>query len=58
VSARLAGWRADPRDPRKQEIATDLLRDGIADGSLRLPHQAIIEFVAAVNRPSPTARPC
>ena len=50
-------YRFDPRDPRKQEIATDLLRDGIADGSLRLAHQAIVEFVAAVTRPVAAGAP-
>jgi hypothetical protein len=32
-------------------IATEILRRGIIEGSARLPHQAIIEFVAAVTRP-------
>lgn len=44
-------YRFDPRDQRKQHAATELLREGIADGSARLPHQAIVEFVAAVTRP-------
>lgn len=41
----------DYRFPEKQEIATGLLRRGIVDGSMRLPYQAIIEFVAAAARP-------
>jgi predicted nucleic acid-binding protein len=44
-------YRYDYRFPQKQEIATALLRHGIAKGSVRLPHQAIVEFVAAVTRP-------
>jgi predicted nucleic acid-binding protein len=44
-------YRFDPRDRRKQRVATAVLREGIADGSARLPHQAIVEFVAAVTRP-------
>lgn len=44
-------YRFDPRFPKKQRIATDLLRKGLADDTLRLPHQAIVEFVAAVSRP-------
>jgi predicted nucleic acid-binding protein len=44
-------YRFDPRFPEKQRIATNLLRKGIAEGSLRLPHQAIVEFVAVVTRP-------
>ena len=50
-------YRFDSRDPRKQRIATELLRDGIAGGSLRLPHQAIVEFVAATTRPLSGAGP-
>lgn len=44
-------YRYDGRFPEKQRVATDLLRQGIAAGSLRLPHQAIMEFVAAATRP-------
>lgn len=43
--------RDHPRFPGKQRIATELLRRGIADNTLRLPHQAIVEFVAAVSCP-------
>jgi len=32
-------------------VATEILRRGIAEDSVRLPHQAILEFVAAVTRP-------
>jgi hypothetical protein len=35
----------------KQKIATGILRRGIVEDSVRLPHQAIIEFVAAVTPP-------
>ncbi len=51
VDTNVLVYRFDPRDRRKQQIATDLLRAGIADASFRLPHQAIVEFVAAVTRP-------
>ena len=44
-------YRFDHRFPDKQRIATELLRRGIADDSVRLPHQAIIEFYAVVTRP-------
>jgi predicted nucleic acid-binding protein len=44
-------YRFDPRFPEKQRRATDLLRQGIAEDSLRLPHQALVEFVAAATRP-------
>jgi predicted nucleic acid-binding protein len=44
-------YRFDPRFPRKQRIATNLLRRGVAEDVVRLPHQVILEFVAAVTRP-------
>ena len=51
VDTNVLVYRFDPRFPRKQEIADELLRAGIADGSLHLPHQAVVEFVAAITRP-------
>ncbi|MGI8430180.1 MAG: PIN domain-containing protein [Solirubrobacteraceae bacterium] len=50
-------YRFDSRFPEKQRIAAELLRAGIEDGSLRLPHQAIIEFVAAVTGPGGHGEP-
>ncbi len=44
-------YRFDGRFPEKQRVATELLRAGAADGTIYLPHQAIVEFVAAVTRP-------
>jgi len=44
-------YRFDPRFPEKQRRATEFLRLGVMEGNLRLPHQAIIEFVATVSRP-------
>lgn len=41
----------DPRDPVKQRIARERLRFGLARNALVLPHQAVVEFVAAVSRP-------
>jgi hypothetical protein len=38
------------RFPEKQKVATGILRRGIEENSIRVPHQAIIEFVAAVTR--------
>ena len=46
-------YRYDERFPEKQSIASDVLRDGIATGSARIPHQAIVEFVAAATRGGP-----
>ena len=50
-------YRFDPRFPEKQRTATDLLGRGIADDSVRLPYQAILEFVAAASRPTPAGPP-
>jgi predicted nucleic acid-binding protein len=51
VDTNILVYRFDPRFPDKQQTAIDLLRRGIRDDSVRLPHQAIVEFVAAVTRP-------
>lgn len=51
VDTNILVYRFDPRFPDKQQTAIDLLRRGIRDDSIRLPHQAIVEFVAAVTRP-------
>jgi len=53
VDTNVLVYRFDPASPRKQAIATELLRRGIAQDSLRIPHQAIIEFVAAATRQRP-----
>ena len=52
VDTNVLVYRYDGRDPQKQRIATDLLRRGIADRSIRIAHQAIVEFYAAVTRGS------
>lgn len=51
IDTNLLVYRFDGRFPEKQQVAIDLLRAGIADGSLVLPHQAILEFVAVATRP-------
>ena len=51
VDTNVLVYRFDPRFPEKQRIATELLRRGIADDAIRLPHQAILEFVAVATRP-------
>ncbi len=50
VDTNVLVYRFDSRFRRKQQIATELLRRGIAEDSVRVPHQAIVEFVAAVTR--------
>ena len=43
-------YRFDSRFPEKKKIATEILRRGIIEDSVRVPHQAILEFVAAATR--------
>lgn len=50
-------YRFDYRAPEKQRVAQDLLRRGIAERSLLLPHQAVIEFIPAVTRPTKQGPP-
>src|ERR1039458_5245371 len=40
----------DPSDPKKRARARDLLRRGTSASDLRIPHQAMVEFVNAVTR--------
>jgi predicted nucleic acid-binding protein len=51
VDTNILVYRFDGRFPEKQKIATHILRMGIIEDSVRVPHQAIVEFVAAVTRP-------
>jgi predicted nucleic acid-binding protein len=51
VDTNILVYRFDARFPEKQRIATALLRAGLVTDSVRLPHQAILEFVAATTRP-------
>jgi predicted nucleic acid-binding protein len=51
VDTNVLVYRFDSRFPEKQKRATEILRRGIVEDSVRLPHQAILEFVAAVTRP-------
>jgi predicted nucleic acid-binding protein len=57
VDTNIVVYAFDPRDPAKQRAAIELLRAGIARDDIRLPHQAIVEFVAAVTRPLPGGAP-
>jgi len=51
VDTNVLVYRFDPRFPEKQRVATEMLRQGLRDDTVRVPHQAIVEFVAAVTRP-------
>ena len=50
VDTNVLVYRFDHLFPEKQKRATEILRHGIAEDSVRIPHQAIVEFVAAVTR--------
>ncbi len=51
VDTNILVYRYDKRFPDKQRVATEILRRGIADESVCVPHQAILEFLSAVTRP-------
>ncbi len=53
IDTNLLVYCYDPRFPEKRRIAIELLRDGLTAGTLVLPHQSVVEFVAAVSRPRP-----
>lgn len=57
VDTNVLVYRFDGRFPAKQRRATALLKRGIADDTVRVPHQAIVEFVAAVSRPGGAGKP-
>lgn len=50
VDTNVLVYRFDSRFPEKQARATEVIRQGIADGSLRVAHQALVELVAATTR--------
>jgi len=47
----------DPRAPAKQQRASAILLEGLGQDTIRLPHQAVVEFVAAVTRPTDQGPP-
>ena len=53
VDTNVLVYRFDPRFQEKQTRATRLLETAVQPGSLSLPHQALVEFVAATTRPLP-----
>jgi predicted nucleic acid-binding protein len=57
VDTNILVYRFDARFPAKQKRATALLRQGILDESLVVPHQALVEFVAVVTRPIVEGKP-
>ncbi len=57
VDTNVLVYRFDGRFPAKQRKATELLKRGILEDTVRLPHQAVLEFVAAVSRPTSSGEP-
>ena len=53
VDTNVLVYRFDPRFPEKQERARRLLETAARPGVLSVPHQALVEFVAATTRPLP-----
>ena len=50
VDTNILVYSFDARYLEKQRIARHLLQQGLSSDSARIPHQALIEFVAAVTR--------
>ena len=51
VDTNVLVYRFDPRFPARQRVAQELLRRGIGEDAVRIPLQALVEFVAVVVRP-------
>jgi predicted nucleic acid-binding protein len=57
VDTNILVYRCDPRDPGKRAAALEVLRQGERSGELRIPHQALVEFVNSVTRLRGAAQP-
>lgn len=57
VDTNVLVYRYDGRDPCKQRVATEILRRGIEEQSIRVAFQAVVEFYAAVTRTSRGSSP-
>lgn len=56
VDTNVLVYRFDYRDLLKQQRAQELLRQGAGDGSVVIPYQALVEFVAATTRVTPAKK--
>ncbi len=56
IDTNILVYRYDGRFPEEPSVAAEVLRDGIATGNARIPHQSIVEFVAATTRGRPGER--
>jgi len=52
VDTNILVYRHDRRDLEKQKAANEILRIGLESGELVIAHQALVEFVSVVTRPS------
>lgn len=52
VDTNVLVYRFDPRYEVKKARANSLLQSGLRPGVLSVPHQALVEFVAATTRPA------
>ena len=50
IDTNILVYRYDDRFAEKQLLATALLRAGLIENSIRIPHQALMEFMAVVTR--------
>ena len=52
VDTNVLVYAFDPRFPEKQRVAAELLREGLRTNTVRIPHQALVEFLSVVTRAS------
>jgi predicted nucleic acid-binding protein len=57
VDTNILVYRCDASDPAKRKAARELLRTGTAKGELRIPHQALVEFVNTLTKGRTGGRP-
>jgi predicted nucleic acid-binding protein len=57
VDTNVLVYRYDSRFPDRRQIATDVLLNGIKNDTVRVPHQAIVEFMSVVTRPTRSGIP-
>jgi predicted nucleic acid-binding protein len=57
IDTNILVYRFDSRFPEKQRTANHLLREGLRNESIRIPHQALVEFVSVVSRIRPSGVP-
>ena len=54
VDTNILVYRFDPLAPEKQRRAKALIAAGIADRSICIAHQSVLEFMSVVTRPRKT----